>query len=489
MTSVVSMYPYRGRLYVGSAGWYSTLLPSSELIRINPNDSWELISGNVRLAPNGFIFPLSGLGDGFGNPFNAHIWRLGEHNGVLYAGTNDDSWALRKTPLAPFFMSEFGFDIFSSPDGVAWSPVTRNGFGNMYNFGLRTFASTASGLFAGAVNYVQGCEVWLGGSGSSSSSATMNADLASGGAPAGTGGSVATAASRPTLPAPATATLDSTGLARLSPAPSPGAQPGEAAASASQPSPAPSPDGFEVEVLNKSAVLSWNPQPDAVRYHVFRSTFQRVDFGYYLGQGPAVEGQEDPLRPGETQGVFALPGPFEEIGTSTKPVFQDRKVVKKGEYSYYVRAEGKDGTLSPPSNSRSIPDLAPPATFARIRAELAALVAGNKATAELPALVDKGRDAANKKDYAGAKARLDEVRLRLSQPRPAGLELPAANPLDVQIARLARRLDLCLSGAMPGDQLNREDAAARNRAAARPSKPKARRPATTGATIHSVVEP
>ena len=92
MTSVVSMYPYKGRLYVGSAGGYSTLLPSSELIRINPNDSWESIAGNARLAPYGLIFPLSGLGDGFGNPFNAHIWRLQEHNGVLYAGTNDDSW-------------------------------------------------------------------------------------------------------------------------------------------------------------------------------------------------------------------------------------------------------------------------------------------------------------------------------------------------------------------------------------------------------------
>ena len=118
-------------------------------------------------------------------------------------------------------------------------------------------------------------------------------------------------------PRPATATLDSAGVARISPSPSPGV--GDAA---SRPSPAPSPDGFEVEVLNRSAVLSWNPQPDAVRYHVFRSTFRKVDFGYYLGQGPAVEGQEDPLRPGETRGVFAFPGAFEEIGTSTKPVFR-----------------------------------------------------------------------------------------------------------------------------------------------------------------------
>jgi len=240
--------------------------------------------------------------------------------------------------------------------------------------------------------------------------------------------------------------------------------------------------------MNRSAVLSWNPQPDAVRYHVFRSTFQKVDFGYYLGQGPAVEGQEDPLRPGETQGVFAFPGPFEEIATSSKPVFQDRKVVKKGEYSYYVRAEGKDGKLSPPSNTRSIPDLAPPATFARVRAELASIVAGDKATAGLPALVDQSRDAANKKDFAVAKARLDEVRQRLSQPRPAGLDLPAANPLDVQIARLARRLDLCLSGAMSSDQLGREDAA-RDRARPRASAKKTRGSATTGATINSVVEP
>ena len=83
---------------------------------------------------------------------------------MLYAGTNDDSWALRFTPLAPYFRSEFGFDIFASRDGVAWSPVTRNGLGDMYNFGLRTFASTPAGLFVGAVNYVEGTEVWLANS-------------------------------------------------------------------------------------------------------------------------------------------------------------------------------------------------------------------------------------------------------------------------------------------------------------------------------------
>lgn len=74
-----------------------------------------------------------------------------------------------------------GFDLWKTTDGINWSPVTRTGFENMYNWGVRTMASTPYGLFIGTANpfgpevaertedgwqYLHnprgGTEVWLG---------------------------------------------------------------------------------------------------------------------------------------------------------------------------------------------------------------------------------------------------------------------------------------------------------------------------------------
>ncbi|AMV36062.1 hypothetical protein [Planctomyces sp. SH-PL62] len=443
MTSVVSMYPFQGRLYVGSAGWYSTLLPSSELIRINPNDTWELIAGNARLAPRGLIFPLSGLGDGFGNPFNAHIWRMEEHDGVLYAGTNDDSWALRSSPLAPYFRSEFGFDVFASTNGVAWSPVVRNGMGNMFNFGLRTFASTPVGLFLGTVNYVQGTEVWLAGSSAVPTAATAVASNF----PSTT--ATMTTRTPPTTPA-------SGGSPPIAPA-GDEERDGEAQEEAGSPQPPPSPEEVEVEALRGRAYVSWSPGPGAVRYHVYRSTYQKADLGFLLGLLPEA-GEEDPMRPGEKPGVFSVPGGFVEIGTATTPQFEDRGVAPRRTYAYYVQAEDRKGKLSPPSNIKMIPDLGPPATFEGVRSELVALLAADRKLAKPLAgatdLLDEGRAAAAGNDLATARARLDAVRERLARARGVNPAPPPAGPLDVLIARLSRRIDLALSGALPSGVLN-----------------------------------
>jgi len=76
-----------------------------------------------------------------------------------------------------------GAELWRTADGIHWKPVTRSGFGNKYNWGIRTLQSTPHGLFVGTVNpygpkvavkrgkrwsYVYnprgGCEVWLGSS-------------------------------------------------------------------------------------------------------------------------------------------------------------------------------------------------------------------------------------------------------------------------------------------------------------------------------------
>jgi hypothetical protein len=74
-----------------------------------------------------------------------------------------------------------GCSLWRTHDGIRWDPVTRSGFDNKYNWGVRNYASTPHGLFVATANpfgprvairengewkYVDnnrgGCEVFLG---------------------------------------------------------------------------------------------------------------------------------------------------------------------------------------------------------------------------------------------------------------------------------------------------------------------------------------
>ena len=160
ITSAVSMETYRGRLYVGASGW-GTVSPASELIRIGPDDRWQVVVGNGRRVANGAInSPMSGLLDGFGNQFNSHFWRMETYKGALLLGTNDWSWSLRASPgLADVFRSEFGFDLYVSCNGDDWWLATRDGFGRPNDFGLRTMAASRAGVFVGTTNLVDGATI------------------------------------------------------------------------------------------------------------------------------------------------------------------------------------------------------------------------------------------------------------------------------------------------------------------------------------------
>jgi hypothetical protein len=167
------------------------------LIRIHPDDTWELLVGEARSTPQGFKRRLSDFGPGFDNIFNGYFWRIAEFDGFIYLGTFN--WSV----LLPYLKSlrpedkgeklvrwmgienlvrfDGGFDLFRSPDGVHWTPVSTTGFGNPYNFGSRTMVGTPYGLFIGTANpfgpdvavrtadrwaYISnpagGAEVWLG---------------------------------------------------------------------------------------------------------------------------------------------------------------------------------------------------------------------------------------------------------------------------------------------------------------------------------------
>ncbi len=172
---------------------------AAEIIRLRKDGSWDLIVGESRTTEQGLKYPLSGFGPGFDSMFNGYIWRMCVHDGWLYAGTLN--WADTMPYLAVNLWPEDvlsivrrwgeenllarygGAELWRTADGIHWKPVTRSGFGNKYNWGIRTLQSTPHGLFVGTVNpygpkvavkrgkrwsYVYnprgGCEVWLGSS-------------------------------------------------------------------------------------------------------------------------------------------------------------------------------------------------------------------------------------------------------------------------------------------------------------------------------------
>ncbi|HEY2157622.1 MAG TPA: hypothetical protein VGH33_18480, partial [Isosphaeraceae bacterium] len=337
MASVVSMHVFNNRLYVGAAAWYPTLDLTCEMIRINPDDSWQVVVGDPRLTSSGPKFPISGFPDGFGNPYNAHIWRMEDHQGVLYAGTNDDSGGLAGIPvvnLLPALFDQYGFDLFSSADGQHWTLITQNAFGSPLDFGCRGITSTPVGLFLGSTNYAQGTGVWLG--------------TASG------------------------ATANLAGFASVSSQARSGAPPVPARLRA--------PSRLSVEPEGTAPVVSWAPTPGASKYQVFRADY-RLDPKAGLPKSPSSPAAStNPQAPGNrkaSSGVWVR-GPFTPIATTDQPFFRDTGAADGGRYVYFVRAEDQGGRSSGPSNAAAMPLVTPVATFASTEAEIRGLVRRRK---------------------------------------------------------------------------------------------------------------
>ncbi|MFH0340746.1 MAG: hypothetical protein ACHBNF_01180 [Chromatiales bacterium] len=171
--AVISFCVFRGALYVGSGismGGHdrkNNVGPAAaELIRIHPDDTWDLISGTPRLTAQGNKWPLSSMGPGFDNPFCGYLWRMEKHGGYLYVGTFDSSVFMPYADLSKrpgVKVLEFigiektlgkrgGAELWRSADGASWEPMTDNGFGNPYNYGIRNIISTPGCLFVGTAN-------------------------------------------------------------------------------------------------------------------------------------------------------------------------------------------------------------------------------------------------------------------------------------------------------------------------------------------------
>lgn len=173
--AVASMVEFKGALYVGTGiqgggnDRVNKVGPAAaEILRVNADDSVDVIVGDRDDdAPDGRE-PLSGLSSGFGHFFNGYMWTMVEHEGWLYVGTYDWSvtlrWAkLERMPqkvralmgrlgLEQVVAADGGADLWRSADGENWVPVCRQGFRNPYNWGIRNLVSTPAGLFVGTAN-------------------------------------------------------------------------------------------------------------------------------------------------------------------------------------------------------------------------------------------------------------------------------------------------------------------------------------------------
>ncbi|MEM1149485.1 MAG: hypothetical protein AAGI03_02870 [Pseudomonadota bacterium] len=140
----------------------------SELIRINEDGSWDLLVGTSRATPDGYKIALSGFTPGFGSLFCGYFWRMVSHDGWMYVGTFDWSVMMRfadqsrwpgpfrrmveRVGMENIIEMQGGAELYRSRDGENWLPVTTTGFGNSYNYGIRTLQSTPTGLAVGFVN-------------------------------------------------------------------------------------------------------------------------------------------------------------------------------------------------------------------------------------------------------------------------------------------------------------------------------------------------
>jgi len=170
--SAVTPCLFQDRLYWGAMIYMLNMLDfrGADIIRINPDDTWETVVGTNS---------ISGYGPGFGHWPNTYVWSMAVYNGWLYAGTYDMASSLthmvpsltlsnlpgRLTSRPPNlldFLLQSGADLYKTHDGITWYPVTLNGLNNGENYGFRTLLATDDGLYVGTANPFTGLQIWKG---------------------------------------------------------------------------------------------------------------------------------------------------------------------------------------------------------------------------------------------------------------------------------------------------------------------------------------
>jgi hypothetical protein len=382
----ITMVILNGRLYVGTAN-----LP--EEIRINADDTWDLVVGDPRQMPDGsWKYPLSGLGEGFDNDFEGEIWREGIHNGQLFLGTYDNSIRYKGDPAANQILTRMGlslgnryssagypdpgslfgtmgFDLFRTDDGWRMTNLTTTGFNNEFDYGVRNFQDTPYGMFFGSANEYYGLQIYRGQDGPST---------------------------------------------RL-----------------------PAPGRVDLEMSHNQPVLTWDRVPGASSYHVFRAHFSTVTLATTA------------IEPG---GTYRFPGAFAEItpvGGIVDTVFVDGVIqTTDPTYEYVVTATDLNGNSSDSSNLALAPSFLPATTYTDLLDYVAleksrgVFVSPDEASSTLQQIQTAQADTA-RGDLSGALRGLQALD---SQDLNANVLLfPDMNDFDIMLARLERRLKLANS--------------------------------------------
>ncbi|MBN1342397.1 MAG: hypothetical protein JXQ73_06940 [Phycisphaerae bacterium] len=170
--SAITFCAFQGELYVGTL--VSPFLNAAafekgaDLLRIDAADRWETVVGTGS---------SSGVRSGFGHRPNAYLWSMAVHDGWLYAGTFDHVSAMthglmnldqiiksyltsRKGWTTFELLLDAGADLYKTPNGADWYPVTLAGLGDPGNYGIRTMQSVGDSLYFGTANPFDGLEVW-----------------------------------------------------------------------------------------------------------------------------------------------------------------------------------------------------------------------------------------------------------------------------------------------------------------------------------------
>lgn len=408
--SVVSMHVFNNQLYVGTG------FPS-ELIRINADDTWQLLVGQPRQTPNGStMYPLSGLGAGWNNGFNDHVWRMQDSNGTMYVGTYDSSTTWKNIPIVANRIKQLmGFDLYSTTNGWYYDPITTTGFGNRFDFGVRNWANTPFGLFLGTADDYYGLNILRG------------------------------------LPT----NLENPLIWPVSPT------------------------GLNLEMDNQQPVLSWNPVQGAVSYIVLRAPIKNIllpatpppghnPYGDQATPTPTTTAVASPATASNLSGQrfgatgpptnVTFPGVYEQIGTTPDTLFVDAPITNsKTEYLYEVVAVNVEGQQSNVSNLVLGPSLSPPQTVASATAyadwlnQRGRFVSAQAYTTTQQALQQVGT-LINSGNLASAD---DQLKSLDNQDLAGSLVLaPDSTDFDVILTQLERRLKLANAGLVNTTSLN-----------------------------------
>ena len=411
--AVVSMHVFNNYLYVGTDD-------PAELIRIDADDNWDLIVGTARRTPDGPKVPLSGLDEGFAFTLNDHIWRMQEHDGYLYVGTYDKSTSQRLCQdKREILQDQMGLDLYRTSDGIHFSAVNTTGFGDIFDYGVRTLQSTPYGLFVGTSDLYTGFNVFRGFD----------------------------------TPTPV-------GEGQLEP-----------------------PGRFEaISVQNGFATLLWDTSPEATEYTIYRSEYVKIRIsipgGFLEGScinqetidrvSSAIESASDADKYAVPAVEIVLEGwqlrngdvplPATSIGTTTENFFLDTAVARRTKYAYYVVASDDSGRVSGKSNLLSIP-------LARL------VITPSTLTSEVTRLQNLGkfanlrsawsvRSQLNEIDrlvssgYLGlASFRVQRLHAAIAANDPQILQPQAAERLEFLLMKYARRVDLAYKGVLSASEL------------------------------------